>query len=205
MKILKLSKRTIRIIKQFVEDGKVIILPTDTVYILACSSKKTRAVRRVFKIKKRPFSKAFPLFVKDIKMAKRFAQIDKDKERMLKKFWPGKVTFVLKRKGNLPKIIFGKKKTIGLRIPDYKLFKVLFKEINFPIVQTSANISEMPATTKIKEALKYFEKSKEKPDLVIDAGNLKKARPSTVVDLSGKELKILRQGEVKIDDVGGLI
>ena len=200
MRILKIfgdNEKNIKTIKAFLEQGKIIVFPTDTVYGLVCDAKNAGAVKKIFEIKKRPREKPLGIFVKDIKMAKRFAQINKRKERFLKKVWPGKMTVVLKRKEMLPEILFAKKKTIGLRIPDYKLIKDLFLKINFPLAQTSANISGKPATGRIKEVLEYFTSQKVKPDLVLDAGNLKRAKASSVLGLAFKIPKILRSGEME--------
>ena len=80
-------------------------------------------------------------------------------------------------------MLVGNKETIGIRIPDYKLVIEILKKIKKPIVQTSANISGKPATTKIKEVLEQFNSKQVKPDLVIDIGDLPKNKSSKVIDL----------------------
>jgi len=186
-KIIKISVKTIK-------ERKVMVCPTDTVYGLLCDATDKETVEKLFKIKKRPRTKPIPVFVKDIEMAKKLAFINKKQEKFLKMFWSGKITAVLKRKQNcgLPKIIFGNKKTIGLRIPNYNLINTLLKKLSKPLTATSANISGKPASTKIKEIIGQFEKEKVKPDLILDAGNLKLSLPSIVLDLTGKKIKILR-------------
>lgn len=204
MRILKVnSKNFNKIIKDtinYIKQGKVVICPTDTVYGLLADATNEKAVRKLLKIKKRRTQKPIPIFVKDLKMAKKLAYINKNQEKFLKKVWPGKVTVVLRRRKDckLPKILFGNKKTIGLRIPKYKIINQLLLIINLPLTGTSANISGKPASTKIKEVMKQFEKQPPtkngggQPDLIIDAGNLKPSRPSTVIDLT-KGFKILRK------------
>jgi len=176
-----------------IKKGEVIVCPTDTVYGLLCDAKNKGAVERLLKIKSRPKGKPIPIFVKDIKMAKNLAFVNKNQENFLKKVWPGKTTFILKRKNKLPKILFGKKKTIGLRIPKYKLVNKLLKKLNRPLTGTSANISGQPPLTKIKEVINQFKNQEFQPDLILDAGNLKSSLPSTVIDLTGKKIKILRK------------
>jgi len=203
MKILRISgnkKEIARIAKSALAKEEVIVFPTDTVYGLICDARSENAVKKIFEIKKRSFEKPIGIFVKNLKMAKEFAKIEKKQENFLNNFWPGKLTAILKKKKDLP---VGEEKTIGIRIPDYKLIRFLFKEIDFPLAQTSANISGRPATTKIKEVLKQFEKEELKPDLVLDAGNLKETKPSTVIDLTGGEPKILREGEIKTRQITG--
>jgi len=196
----KIVKTATRLIQQ----GKVIVCPTDTVYGLMADATNRQAIRKLFKIKKRQKNKPVPIFVKDLKMAKEFAKIDAKQERFLKSAWPGKITAVLKRKQTKTKLYGVDKKTIGLRIPRYGLVNELLQKTNKPLSGTSANISGEPASTRIKEVIKQFTPVRDKsltgfkeqkwqPDLIIDAGNLKSSRPSGIVDLTGIEPKILRK------------
>jgi len=85
------------------------------------------------------------------------------------------------------------KETVALRIPKYELLISLARQLNRPLTGTSANISGQLASTKIKEILQQFQNQKHQPDLIIDIGNLKPAKPSTIIDLTGSEPKILCQ------------
>jgi len=228
MKILKISsprtkrisvrgkknfKEAVKIAVKSIKQGEVMICPTDTVYGLLADAQNKNAIKKLFEIKKRPKEKAIPIFVKDIKTAKRLAYINGSQEKFLKKFWPGRITVVLKNKEKLPKILFGPTKKIGLRIPNYKLVNLLLKKLNRPLTGTSANISGKFPSTKIKEVIKQFKNqplttSRGKgldqakrtksgggqPDLILDAGNLLKSKPSTVIDLTTPKPKILRVG-----------
>jgi len=183
-------------IEKAIINGKKVVLPTDTVYGLICDARNEKAVKKIFKIKKRPFNKPIGIFVKDIKMAKKIAHIDEEQEKLLKQNWPEKITFILRKKSVKDKtqqIFCGTKQSIGIRVPDYKLINQLFKKIDFPLAQTSANISGEPATTKISQILKQFENEKAQPDLIIDAGNLPESKASVVIDLTNKQPKILRE------------
>lgn len=180
MEILKLNlKRAVKAIRE----GKVVVCPTDTVYGLVCDVTNKKAVEKLFKIKKRSRRKPVPIFVKDIKMAKKLAQISPEQEEFLNKVWPGKVTVVLKSKN---------KGKIGLRIPNHNWLLSLAKQLKRPLTGTSANISGKPPSTKIREVLRQLKNQKYKPDLVIDAGNLKLSNPSRVIDLTIWPPKILR-------------
>jgi L-threonylcarbamoyladenylate synthase len=191
MEILKINsqnfKRVIEKVIKFIKEGKVIVFPTDTVYGLIANATDKKAVEKIFKIKKRKKEKEIPIFVKDLKMAKKLARIEKSEEEFLKKVWPGKVTVILKKKNQ------GK---IGLRIPKYRLVNLLLEKLKKPLTGTSANISGRPASTEIKKIIKQFENQKIKPDLIVDAGNLKPAKPSTVIDLTTQRPKIQRKGEI---------
>jgi len=204
MKILKITPENLKsVLKQAVLAIKkrgVIICPTDTVYGLIANAKNHSAVKKVFKIKKRKINNPLPVFVKDLKAAKKLTDINKNQERFLKKFWPGQLTAVLKAKSlKLPKGIISRENKIGLRVPNYKFLNLLLDKVNCPLVATSANISGKKASVKIVEILKQFKYKKNKPDLVIDAGNLKLALPSTVVDLI--EFKVIRKGKVSKNQI----
>ncbi len=191
MQIIKKEKINFQKIVKAIRRGKVIVFPTDTVYGLIADATNKKAVERIFRIKKRPKSKPLPIFVKDLKQAKKLAKINKKQERFLKSVWPGKVTVVFKRKRGV-KLYGVDKKTIALRVPDYKLVNVLLKKLNKPLTGTSANISGKPASGNIKDVLNQLRNKKLKPDLIIDAGNLPKSKPSKVIDLTVFPLKILR-------------
>ena len=176
--------------------GGTVVFPTDTVYGLGCDATNEQAVRKIFKIKKRKESQPLAIIVRDIDMAKKVAFVDRRLEKALNLVWPGAVTIVLWKKYKLPEILTAKEQTIGLRIPDYKLTQFLAENMGRPYVATSANISGQQATNKISEVLSYFAKSLIKPDLVLDAGDLKFCEPSTVLDLSKSKPKITRIGPV---------
>ena len=199
MKILSIKKKSIMTeIKNALENGQVLVLPCDTVYGLFCHAENQKSINKIFEIKGRDSNKPIGIYVKNIAMAKVLARINKAQEKILQKYWPGKVTFILRKKqGQLKNV--GAETTIGIRIPDYKLFQNLLEQIDFPLAQTSANISNQPAITKVQEIIDCFENQKQKPDLVIDAGDLPEAQPSTVADLTSEKPKILRQGEIKIE------
>jgi len=188
--------QTAKEITKLIKQGKVIVCPTDTVYGLIADATNKKAVEKIFKIKKRSFKKPIPIFVKNINQAKRLAKINKNQEKFLKVAWPGKVTVVLERKKTR---IYGvDKKTIALRIPEYRLINEILRETNLPLTGTSANVSDKLASTKIKEVLKQFKNqpptkfSGGQPDLIVDAGDLKPSKPSTVINLITQEPIILR-------------
>jgi len=190
----KITKKTLESIKK----GGVIVCPTDTIYGLVADATNEKAVKKVLDVKERDAHKAIPVFVKDIEMAKNLANIDNRQEKFLNRVWPGEVTVVLKKKrtAKLPKEISRGKKTIGLRIPKHNLINFLLEKLDKPLTGTSANISGRPGSTKIKEVLIQLKSQKIQPDLIIDAGDLKPRKPSSVVDLTGSNPKLLRVGEL---------
>ncbi len=174
-----------------IKGGGVIIAPTDTVYGMIADATNESAITKLFEIKNRPTSKSLPIFVQNIKIAKTWAIISPEQELYLKNNWPGKVTTILKRKDDTK--IFGVElETIALRIPSYPFINLLLERINLPLSGTSANISGEPSSTKIDEILKQFENKEIQPDLIISAGDLPESQPSTIVDLSQVEIKVIR-------------
>ncbi|TSC95139.1 MAG: YrdC/Sua5 family protein, required for threonylcarbamoyladenosine (t(6)A) formation in tRNA [Parcubacteria group bacterium Licking1014_1] len=205
MKAVKISdKKAIDIAAETIQRDCVIICPTDTVYGFLADASNKKAVDKIFKIKKRAKSKPLPVFVRDIKMAKKLAFIDEPafakatagkQEKILKKYWPGKYTFVLKAKKiearPLSNLIIGKNGTIALRIPKYKFLNDLLKKINKPLAQTSVNISGQPALTKIGDIIEKFARTG-LTILIIDGGDLPKSKPSKIIDLTSDYLTRLR-------------
>ncbi len=190
MEVIKQSPKIIDRIVLALKNGGVVICPTDTVYGFLADATNKKAVNKIFKIKKRPKSKPLSIFVKDFKMAESLAKISESQTKTLRKFWPGKVTVVLKRK--LGTKLYGvKKDTIAIRIPKYKFLNDLLKKINRPLVQTSVNISAQKPLNKIDDILATFGKSK-LVGFTIDGGSVKNAKSSKVIDLTLKKQKILR-------------
>jgi L-threonylcarbamoyladenylate synthase len=206
MKVVKVNPENLRESEEaIVEAAKVmlaggtVVFPTDTVYGLGCDATNEQAVKKIFKIKGRQDTKPLAVIVRDIEMAKKVAFVDKRLEKALNIIWPGAVTVILWRRHKLPAVLTAKEETIGLRVPDYKLMHLLSENMGRPFVATSANISGEQATNKIEEVLKHFEKNAFRPDLILDAGDLKCCEPSTVLDLSKEKPKIVRIGPVNKD------
>jgi len=187
MEVIKKSQKVLDKMVEVLNNGGVVVCPTDTVYGFLADAENKKAVEKIFKIKKRPRSKPLPIFIRDLKMAEELAEIDDNKKKTFKKYWPGKYTFILKKTGI--KLYGVEKNTIALRIPKYKFLNDLLKKINKPLVQTSVNISGQPTLTKISDTIKQFNKS---DILLIDAGNLPKSKPSKIIDLTKNKIKTLR-------------
>lgn len=193
MRILKLSQdnfeETIEASLLALKKGEVLVCPTDTVYGLLSDAENKDSVEKIFEIKRRDKSKPLAVFVKDIETAKELAFIGKSQEKFLK---DNKITAIFKAKHKKLSPLVYKNDTVGLRIPSYKLLDLILDRFKKPLAQTSANISGNGSSSKIKEVLKGFEKEDVRPDLVIDAGDLLNNKPSTVIDLTEKEKKIIR-------------
>lgn len=195
MRIIKLSPKALSEAVVFLKKGGVVICPTDTVYGFLADASNKKAVEKIYKIKKRPKSKPLSLFVKDVTMAQKIALINEKQAKMLKKYWPGKYTFILARR--FPEVgprgtlrLYGlSKDTVGIRIPKHLFLQKLLKKVNRPLAQTSVNISTQEPLNKIGDIIKQFGK---KDVLIIDGNDLKKAKPSKIIDLTKNKNNILR-------------
>lgn len=202
MKVVSQSVKIISEVSSLIKKGGVIVCPTDTVYGFLADATNKKAVEKIYKIKKRPKSKPLPIFVKDLKMAHSLAKISKEQKRIIKKYWPGKYTFILKRKNSSygssdvgRRMLYGvDKNTIALRIPRYKFLNDLLKKVNRPLVQTSVNVSGKSSLIKISDIKKLVNSIGRMglPMLIIEGGNLKKAKPSKIIDLVSRKLTRLR-------------
>lgn len=177
--------------------GGVIVYPTDTLYGLGANALNDIAVRKVFRIKERSFSKPLPMIVRDYSWAKELAEIKPKHEEMVRKILMGKVTVVLSKKDIVPDALTSEFNSVGIRIPDYVFTDKLLAKFGYPLTSTSANISGQVPTNDINKIIEIFSKSTEKPDLIIDAGILPKSEPSMIIDLTGDKPKVLRISPTK--------
>ena len=183
--------------------GEIIAVPTDTVYGLVCDARNEDAIRRLFAMKERPQEKAFPVFVRDIAMARRYAYVSDAKAKFLERVWPGAVTVVFHHKEKLPPVLTGGKDTLGIRIPHHPFLSLVLDRAGFPLAQTSANISAMPPAKSREEVEECFKDKKEKPDMIVDGGVLPGAS-STVMDCTGVSPLLLRAGPISPQDLDAL-
>ncbi|MFC1594853.1 L-threonylcarbamoyladenylate synthase [Patescibacteria group bacterium] len=181
--------------------GNAVVVPTDTVYGLAVDALNENAVNNLIKIKNRPINKQIPVFINDISMLEKIAVLDRRFFQFLEKFWPGALTVILPAQNTISQAITGDLNTIGVRIPDYQWLLDLIKDFNRPITSTSANISGDNEMIDPRNITDIFAKMSVRPDLIIDAGILPESMPSTVVDLTKKPYRILREGAIKKHDI----
>lgn len=180
-------------IKQAVEILKncgVIVYPTDTIYGFGCDIFCKNAVERIYKIKKKKAT-GFSFICPDLKEIAKYAIVSDYAYRIMKKLLPGPYTFIFKATKLVPKQIVPDKKTVAIRIPNNAVCLELVKQLEHPIITTSVNITKEPNFSAPLEIERQFS---DKVDLIIDAGILRN-EPSSVIDLSGNEPKIIRQGK----------
>ena len=181
---------------KILQSGGVIVYPTDTLYGLGANALNEDAILKIFKIKKQDRNKPISVIVKDIEMARRIACIDSKVEKILERIWPGQITVVLRKKDIIPYVLTGNSETVAVRIPDNKFISALMKKIDFPVTATSANISGENNLLNAEEIIEKFSENRIKPDLFINAGEIKNPTASTIIDLTTAIPKILRVGIV---------
>jgi tRNA threonylcarbamoyl adenosine modification protein (Sua5/YciO/YrdC/YwlC family) len=184
-----------RLIKQVVEclqDGGVIVYPTDTIYGLGCGINHHKAIERICKIKNIEPQKANLSFIcKDLSHLSDYTKsIDTPLYRLLKSYLPGAFTFILPASKQVPKILQSKKSTIGLRVPNNKICQQILVELDTPILSASLP-GEMVEEYTDPEII--FENFGDKVDFVIDGG-IGGMIPSTIVDCTTNDWQITRQG-----------
>jgi L-threonylcarbamoyladenylate synthase len=178
---------------EILQAGGVIAYPTETLYGLGALAGNARAVERLRKIK----GKAEPMLVlvSGVAMAKRYAVLDRRAQKIARKFWPGPLTLILKSKTDMLLTARGGSRGIGLRASSDPFAMALVEALGEPIISTSANRSgEKPLTS----AGRIAKELGSGLDLVVNAG-LRAGKASTLVDLSGPEMKLVREGALKFE------
>ena len=173
--------------------GQLVAVPTETVYGLAGNGLDPAAVAQIYEIKGRPAVKPLSLMVHDASaMARYCADVPPAAYTLAEAFWPGPLTLVLEAKKDVvPSIVRAGKDTVGLRCPAHPLTLSLLERARLPLAGPSANPSGAPSPTTAQQVLAYFDGQIEG---VIDGGECTLSRESTILDLTQKPFKILREG-----------
>jgi len=200
MKILNIKgdyQKTIVETVAVLKAGGLVVFPSDTVYILAVDPTNEKGVKKLLEFKNRWVGKAISIAVLDKKMANEYVELSENGENIYANLLPGPFTIVSNGKAKVAKGIEAENGTLGIRIPDNKCIHDLVKTLGKPVTATSANLSGRTPNYSIASFLRPLSnKKKEMIDLIVDAGKLPRNRPSTVIDATEAELKILRRGDL---------
>ncbi|WP_454997053.1 L-threonylcarbamoyladenylate synthase [Capnocytophaga leadbetteri] len=188
------NEKEIAKIVEVLRNGGLIIYPTDTVYGLGCDITNTKALEKIARIKGVKLEKAnFSFVCSDLKNLSDYVkQIDSSTFKLLKRTLPGAYTFIMQGNNNLPKD-FKKKKTVGIRVPDNLIARTIVERLGNPIVSTSI-YDEDDVIEYTTDPELIFEKWQNLVDIVIDGGYGDNTA-STVIDLSGDEPVVIREGK----------
>jgi tRNA threonylcarbamoyl adenosine modification protein (Sua5/YciO/YrdC/YwlC family) len=193
------SEKNIRQTARVLEDGGVVIFPTDTIYAIGCNIYSPRAHDRIARIKGlNPKNANFSFLFYDLSHLSEYTRpISNEVYKMMKRTLPGPYTYILNANNNVPKILGIRKKTVGIRIPDNPILLEILKELGKPIMSTSVHDDD--------EVLEYItdpelihEKYKDLVDMVVDGGHGDNI-PSTIIDCTGEEIVIVREGKGKLE------
>ena len=181
-------KKSIHLLKK----NECVGIPTETVYGLAANAYSSKAILKVFKLKRRPRSNPLIVHYHDIKFLKNDCYLNNRFMKLYKLFCPGPITFILKKKpnSNISKFVTNNKKTLAVRFPKHRTTRLLLKNISFPLAAPSANVSTSISPVTKKDVLEEFGS---KIKYVIDGGKTKVGLESTIIDVTGRP-KILRVG-----------
>ena len=183
--------------------GKIVVIPTETVYGLGVNALDQDAVDKVFKLKKRPYYDPLICHTDSINKVKEFVKTFPRKAEILaKNFWPGPLTILLEKKKIIPDITTSKLKRVGFRIPNNKLTLGVLEKINFPVAAPSANPFGYISPTLPKHILNMF---KNDISYILDDGGCSVGIESTIVGFENKKTLVYRVGGITIEKLEKVI
>ena len=179
---------------QTLKNGGIVVFPTETVYGIGANIWDEVAVKRLYEVKQRPFSKPISLLVSSIDMINEVAKdITELEYALMKEFFPGPFTIILKKKDIVPNIVTANLDTVGIRLPANEIALRLIKYAEIPIATTSSNISGKPSVTNLGDVMSEFEG---KVDCFINGGPSEIGVASTIVQVIDGKVHILREGSI---------
>ena len=191
----KKLKEPVEIIKK----GGIVVFPTETVYGIGANGLNKNAVKKLYEVKQRPLNKPISLLVNGTEMINKIAKdITELEYALIKNFFPGPFTIILKKKDIVPNIVTANSNTVGIRMPANEIALKLIEYADVPIATPSANISGKPSGTNLKNIMKDFN---EKVDYFIDGGPSKIGLASTIVQVIDGIPHILRKGPITEEQI----
>jgi tRNA threonylcarbamoyl adenosine modification protein (Sua5/YciO/YrdC/YwlC family) len=175
---------------QVLKDGGVIIYPTDTVYGIGCDIFNKEALERIFTIKNDGITKLFSFVCSDLKDIAKYAKVSDYAYRTMKHLLPGPYTFILPAAKQVPKKLWSKRKTVGIRIPNHLITLKLVAELGNPIISTSTTNRKGDLILDPLEIKSIFQNQ---VDLMLSQGGIG-GKPSSIIDLSGETPEVVREG-----------
>lgn len=182
------------------KNGGIIIYPTDTVYALGCDITNPKAVEKLCRLKGiKPEKSHFSFVCSDLSHLSEFTKaIPNHVFRIMKKALPGPYTFILEANGNVPKLLKQNKKTVGIRVPDNQICHAIVTELGNPLISTSLIDTSDDVVEYFSDPEIIYQQYEGKVDMVIDGG-FGNVHPSTILDCSGDEVLVIREGQGSLD------
>jgi L-threonylcarbamoyladenylate synthase len=188
----KILARAAKLINQ----GEIIVCPTDTGYAFSVNALDTRAVAKVFHLKGRSFSNPIHIAVGSIEEVENYAHVNEAARYLAGHYLPGALTLVLKKKETLPSLLVAGLDTVGIRIPGNKIMLQLVARVGKPLTTTSANLSGRPTPYTVEEITAQLGESVQGIALILDQGPLAIRDLSTIIDLTASPPQLIRQGRL---------
>jgi len=205
MKIIKTNSKNINlIINQTIKTlklGGLVVFPSDTVYGLLCDATNEKAVQKLIMFKNRPPGKAISIFCNS-ELVNQLVKINRNQQKIIEEILPGPYTIILPSKHKTNKLLESEKGGLGIRIPMDQYIEALINKFKKPITATSANVAGRATHYSIDTLLNELsDKQKELIDLIVNAGVLPRNKPSTVIDLTESDIKVLRRGDADFSKI----
>jgi len=195
--LLPANDESIQLALKILRKGGLVAFPTDTVYGVGALAFDGKAVESIYGAKNRPIEKAIPVLIGDTEdMEKVGMNIPEIAYRLATRFWPGPLTCVIPKQPTLPESVSATD-TVGVRVPDHEVARALLRAAG-PMAVTSANISRQSSPSSAEEV---FAQLDGRIDLIINGGITPGGVPSTLVDCTGDEVRILREGPISLEEI----
>ena len=182
-----------------IRNGGIVIFPTETVYGIGTNGFDEKSIKKIYELKRRDSNKPISLLVSNMEMVEMVAKDISDLEyKLMRKFWPGPFTIILKKKSIVPDVLTSSGDTVGVRMPSGEIAKKLIEYAEVPIAAPSANISGKPSGIDINDIMKDFEG---KVDCIIDNGISELGVASTIVKVVDNIPYVLREGIITKEQI----
>ena len=195
------NPREVRRVADLLQQGGIVVLPTDTLYAFACSMEFKRSVETIAQLKGFSLKKAkYSMLCASLSMVSEYVRpMDKDTYALLRSCLPGPYTFIMDANSNVPRNYLNPNKTIGVRVPGNPILQAIVDALGCPLIGTSVRqVDSEQETEYLTDPELIHESFSHRVDLVVDGG-IGEDEPSTVVDFSGGELEVIRYGKGPID------
>lgn len=188
--------------------GGVILHPTETCYGFACDATHDGALKKLYKLKRMPFTKPCSIMVSSLEEAQKYGNFSELAKNLAREFWPGPLTLIVPRK-NFPEFLNSKflnsnSENIGIRVPAHSWTLELLRTYPSPLITTSANVSGQPETYQVSEVLRQLQNEQgqhgqqsRRPDFIVDVGIISEEKPSTILKILDDSFRILREGPLR--------
>ena len=186
--------RSIHKAVEILQSGGLVVYPTDTIYGLGCDLHNKKALTKLFRIKEMDEKSPLSFISPDLSEVSRYAKVSNRAYRLMNKCLPGPFTFILPAMKEVNRYMLYKRKQIGIRVPGNNVCQILARELGNPLISTSVPLWREKVLNSGEVIHDYFGRE---IDLVLDIGTMI-SKPSTIVDLTGDEFEIIRQGKGKV-------